>query len=121
MKAHAKLCMALAMLGLGLCVGCVTDTERAARHAAVKREAAEVIRLAYEVGGRDLVADYIDKLVADGKVTEEQAEVLHRAAQAVYERTVTKLEGGTNTATTVTGGANASVTNAGECADCVVR
>lgn len=93
MKKHAIACMALAMLAL--CVGCVTDAERSARHAAIKREAAEVIRLAYEVGGRDLVAAYIDGLVADGKVTPEQAEVLHRAAQAVYDRTVDKLGGKT--------------------------
>ena len=52
---------------------------------------AEVMRLAYDVGGREIVSNRIERLVTDGKVTDEQAAYLHAAAQAVCERTVERL------------------------------
>lgn len=114
MKARVKVAALAAgvAMGIGLFVGCVgvPDAETAARRAAVKREVAEVVRLAYEAGGRELVSERIDRMVADGTITEEQAAMIRTAAQAVYERAVDRLAGGTNVTATVTGGdANGAV------------
>lgn len=85
----AALVVAL-VIGFAACTGCVNGGDPA-RRAAVKAEIAEVMRLAYDVGGREIVSNRIERLVTDGKVTDEQAAYLHAAAQAVYERTVERL------------------------------
>lgn len=104
---------AAAAIGIHCCAGCAsTDAERAA----VKAEVASVMRLAYDAGAKDAVAKRIDELAAEGKITEAQAEVLHRAAQAAYEHALSRLEGGTPAATNCTAGACAPATN---CVDSV--
>ena len=50
------------------------------------------MRAAYEAGGREAVSNRIDALVAEGKLTEDQAAMLRAAAQAVYERALVRLE-----------------------------
>ena len=89
-KIWAAALVAALVIGFAACTGCVNGGDPAMR-AAVKAEIAEVMRLAYDVGGREIVSNRIERLVTDGKVTDEQAAYLHAAAQAVYERTVERL------------------------------
>ncbi len=89
-KIWAAALVAALVIGFAACTGCVNGGD-SARRTAVKAEIAEVIRLAYDVGGREIVSNRIERLVTDGKVTDEQAAYLHAAAQAVYERTVERL------------------------------
>ena len=82
----------LAALALGAIVnltGCATNDTRLA---AAKADVAAVMRVAYEAGGREAVSNRIDALVAEGKLTEDQATMLRAAAQAVYERALVRLE-----------------------------
>lgn len=113
-KIWAAALVAALVIGFAACTGCVSGGDPA-RRAAVKAEIAEVMRLAYDVGGREIVSNRIERLVTDGKVTDEQAAYLHaavrcaeeallrrvaegearaegaQAAAAVYERTVDRL------------------------------
>ena len=113
-KIWAAALVAALVIGFAACTGCVNGGDPA-RRAAVKAEIAEVMRLAYDVGGREIVSNRIERLVTDGKVTDEQAAYLHaavrcaeeallrrvaegearaegaQAAAAVYERTVERL------------------------------
>lgn len=113
-KIWAAALVAALVIGFAACTGCVGGGDPA-RRAAVKAEIAEVMRLAYDVGGREIVSNRIERLVTDGKVTDEQAAYLHaavrcaeeallrrvaegearaegaQAAAAVYERTVDRL------------------------------
>ena len=113
-KIWAAALVAALVIGFAACTGCVNGGDPAMR-AAVKAEIAEVMRLAYDVGGREIVSNRIERLVTDGKVTDEQAAYLHaavrcaeeallrrvaegearaegaQAAAAVYERTVERL------------------------------
>lgn len=50
-----------------------------------------VLEIAYTNGGAVLVAQKIDELVADGKITEAQATALKNAAQQSYELLQQKL------------------------------
>ena len=84
-KIWAAALVAALVIGFAACTGCVSGGDPA-RRAAVKAEIAEVMRLAYDVGGREIVSNRIERLVTD-----EQAAYLHAAAQAVYERTVERL------------------------------
>ena len=78
----------LLMLGcVRLCTGCAL-VERAAP----KERVAEIVRTAYAEGGRAAVSNRIETLVADGKITPEQALQLHALAQGVYERIIERLD-----------------------------
>ncbi len=82
----------LAALALGAVMnlaGCATND---ARLAAAKADVAAVMRVAYEAGGREAASNRIDALVAEGRLTEDQAAMLRAAAQAVYERALARLE-----------------------------
>ena len=82
----------LAALALGALVnlaGCATNDTHLA---AAKADVAAVMRVAYEAGGREAVSNRIDALVAEGKLTEDQAAMLRAAAQAVYERALVRHE-----------------------------
>ena len=50
-----------------------------------------VLEIAYTNGGAALVAQRIDELVADGKITEAQATALKNAVQQSYELLQQKL------------------------------
>lgn len=50
-----------------------------------------VLEIAYTNGGAALVTQKIDELVADGKITAEQATALKNAAQQSYELLQQKL------------------------------
>ena len=77
----------------GLGTGCTT-TVTPEKRAAIRSEVADVMRFAYEVGGRAAYSNYVERMVADGKLSPDQAEQLHVISQEVFDRLVDKLDGG---------------------------
>ena len=77
----------------GLGTGCTT-TVTPEKRAAIRSEVADVMRFAYEVGGRAAYSNYVERMVADGKLTPERAAQLHVISQEVFDRLVDKLDGG---------------------------
>ena len=77
----------------GLGTGCTT-TVTPEKRAAIRSEVADVMRFAYEVGGRAAYSNYVERMVADGKLTPDQAEQLHVISQEVFDRLVDKPDGG---------------------------
>jgi len=63
--------------------GCTTDQ--------IHSTVGAVLEIAYTNGGAVLVSQKIDELVADGKITAEQAAALKNAAQQSYELLQQKL------------------------------
>ena len=49
----------------------------------VRRTASTVLEIAYVAGGASMVSQKIDLMVADGKITPEQAALLKAAAQTL--------------------------------------
>ena len=82
-------------LGTG-CTTAVTPEERAE----IRSEVADVMRFAYEVGGRAAYSNYVERMVADGKLTPERAAQLHVISQEVFDRLVDKLDGTSDTLST---------------------
>ena len=79
-KIWAAALVAALVIGFAACTGCVNGGDPA-RRAAVKAEIAEVMRLAYDVGGREIVSNRIERLVTEnapkrsgGKVAEGDGE-----------------------------------------------
>ncbi len=85
----------------GFGTGCTT-TVTPEKRAAIRSEVADVMRFAYEVGGRAAYSNYVERLVADGKLTEEKAAQLHVISQEVFDRLVDKLDGTSGTLSTGT-------------------
>ena len=77
----------------GLGTGCITAVTPEKR-AEIRAEVADVMRFAYEVGGRAAYSNYVERMVADGKLTPERAAQLHVISQEVFDRLVDKLDGG---------------------------
>lgn len=63
--------------------GCAYFTEE--RLSGIRQVAATALEIAYESGGKELAAAKIDELVAEGKITAEQGEMLKQALQKSYE------------------------------------
>ena len=95
-KMKVRLVAALIMmvaLGAVFGTGCTTTVDPEKR-AAIRAEVADVMRFAYEVGGRAAYSNYVERMVADGKLTPERAAQLHVISQEVFDRLVDKLDGG---------------------------
>ena len=95
-KMKVRLVAALIMmvaLGAVFGTGCTTTIDPEKR-AAIRAEVADVMRFAYEVGGRAAYSNYVERMVADGKLTPERAAQLHVISQEVFDRLVDKLDGG---------------------------
>ena len=81
----------LVILGFGLGMatmvgcGCLTKEQLAGT-------ASTVLEIAYASGGATTVSQRIDQMVADGKITAEQAVQLKAAAQRSYEELQKKLK-----------------------------
>jgi len=67
-------------LGMATVSGCAYFTEEK-----VAGTASTVLEIAYVAGGATMVEQKIDQMVADGKITAEQAALLKAAAQKSYE------------------------------------
>ena len=114
-KIWAAALVAALVIGFAACTGCVGGGDPA-RRAAVKAEIAEVMRLAYDVGGREIVSNRIERLVTENapkrsggkvaegdgeaarkgprKVTDEQAAYLHAAARCAEEALLRRVAEG---------------------------
>ena len=86
-------------LCVGLGTGCTT-TVTPEKRAEIRAEVADVMRFAYEVGGRAAYSNYVERMVADGKLTPERAAQLHVISQEVFDRLVDKLDGTSGTLST---------------------
>ena len=67
-------------LGMATVSGCAYFTETK-----VARTVSKVLETAYVAGGASMVEQKIDQMVADDKITAEQATLLKAAAQKSYE------------------------------------
>ena len=129
-KMKVRLVAALIMmvaLGAVFGTGCTTTVDPEKR-AAIRAEVADVMRFAYEVGGRAAYSNYVERMVADGKLTPERAAQLHVISQEVFDRLVDKLDGTGGTLSTgeevvLPPPAEKKDGNCtdGDCADCTVK
>ena len=88
-----KLALVISMLaafalGMATVSGCALFTEEK-----IAATASAVLETAYVAGGASMVSQKIDQMVADGKITAEQATLLKAAAQKSYEDLQKKLKG----------------------------
>ena len=74
-------------LGMATVSGCAYFTEEK-----VAGTASTVLEIAYVAGGASMVEQNIDQMVADGKITPEQAALLKAAAQKSYDDLQKKLK-----------------------------
>ena len=74
-------------LGMATMVGCGCLTKEQ-----IAGTASTVLEIAYASGGATTVSQRIDQMVADGKITAEQAAQLKAAAQRSYEELQKKLK-----------------------------
>ena len=74
-------------LGMATMVGCGCLTKEQ-----LAGTASTVLEIAYASGGAATVSQRIDQMVADGKITAEQAAQLKAAAQKSYEELQKKLK-----------------------------
>ena len=74
-------------LGMATVSGCAYFTEEK-----VAGTASTVLEIAYVAGGATMVEQKIDQMVADGKITPEQAALLKAAAQKSYDDLQKKLK-----------------------------
>ena len=82
-KITAILALAIAFsLGMAVMCGCSYFTQE---------KVAEIHKIAYTSGGAVLVEQKIDQLVADGRITAQQGEMLKEAARRSYEALQEKL------------------------------
>ena len=70
-----------------LCVGCTTVSKEKA-----EETIAFVLKEAYTHGGKSAVSNRIEQLVVEGKITSDQALVLHGTAEKVYQDVLLHLE-----------------------------
>ena len=68
------------VLGMATISGCAYFTEEK-----IAGTASTMLETAYVAGGATMVEQKIDQMVADGKITAEQATLLKAAAQKSYE------------------------------------
>ncbi len=81
---------AVAVIALaGTVAGCAFFTQE--KVVAIHKTVGTVLDVAYSAGGATLVEQKIDAMVADGKITADQAVQLKAAAQKSYEALQAKL------------------------------
>lgn len=76
-------------LGMGTMCGCSYFTQE--KVAAIHKTVGTILDIAYTSGGAVLVEQKIDQLVADGKITPQQGEMLKEASRRSYEALQAKL------------------------------
>ena len=89
-KNTAVLALAIA-LGLGMTVMCGCSYFTQEKVAEIHKTVGTILDIAYTSGGAVLVEQKIDQLVADGKITAQQGEMLKEAARRSYEALQEKL------------------------------
>ena len=76
-------------LGMGTMCGCSYFTQE--KIAEIHKTVGTILDIAYTSGGAVLVEQKIDQLVADGKITPQQGEMLKEATRRSYEALQAKL------------------------------
>ena len=89
-KNTAVLALAIAF-GLGIAVMCGCSYFTQEKVAEIHKTVGTILDIAYTSGGAVLVEQKIDQLVADGKITPQQGEMLKEAARKSYEALQAKL------------------------------
>ena len=89
-KITAMTALAIAF-GLGMAVMCGCSYFTQEKVAEIHKTVGTILDIAYTSGGAVLVEQKIDQLVADGKITPQQGEMLKAAAQKSYEALQAKL------------------------------
>lgn len=89
-KITAVLALAI-VFGLGMAVMCGCSYFTQEKVAEIHKTVGTILDIAYTSGGAVLVEQKIDQLVADGKITAQQGEMLKAAAQKSYEALQAKL------------------------------
>ena len=89
-KITAVLALAIAF-GLGMAVMCGCSYFTQEKVAEIHKTVGTILDIAYTSGGAVLVEQRIDQLVADGKITPQQGEMLKEAARRSYEALQAKL------------------------------
>ena len=89
-KITAILALAIAFsLGMAVMCGCSYFTQE--KVAEIHKTVGTILDIAYTSGGAVLVEQKIDQLVADGRITAQQGEMLKEAARRSYEALQEKL------------------------------
>ena len=89
-KITAVLALAIAF-GLGIAVMCGCSYFTQEKVAEIHKTVGTILDIAYTSGGAVLVEQKIDQLVADGRITAQQGEMLKEAARRSYEALQEKL------------------------------
>ena len=89
-KITGVLALAIAF-GLGIAVMCGCSYFTQEKVAEIHKTVGTILDIAYTSGGAVLVEQRIDQLVADGKITPQQGEMLKEAARRSYEALLEKL------------------------------
>lgn len=89
-KITAILALAIAF-GLGMAVMCGCSYFTQEKVAEIHKTVGTILDIAYTSGGAVLVEQKIDQLVADGKITAPQGEMLKEASRKSYEALQEKL------------------------------
>ena len=89
-KITAVLALAIAF-GLGMAVMCGCSYFTQEKVTEIHKTVGTILDIAYTSGGAVLVEQKIDQLVADGKITPQQGEMLKEAARRSYEALQAKL------------------------------
>ena len=79
---------------LKLCVGCTTAGKEK-----LEDTISFVLKEAYANGGKVAVSNRIEQLVVDGKITADQALILHATAEKIYRDVVEHLDAESSTNT----------------------
>ena len=89
-KITGVLALAIAF-GLGIAVMCGCSYFTQEKVAEIHKTVGTILDIAYTSGGAVLVEQKIDQLVADGKITPQQGEMLKEASRRSYEALLEKL------------------------------
>ena len=89
-KINAVLALTIAF-GLGMAVMCGCSYLTQEKVAEIHKTVGTILDIAYTSGGAVLVEQKIDQLVADGKITPQQGEMLKEASRRSYEALQAKL------------------------------
>ena len=89
-KITAVLALAIAF-GLGMAVMCGCSYFTQEKVAEIHKTVGTILDIAYTSGGAVLVEQKIDQLIADGRITAQQGEMLKEAARRSYEALQEKL------------------------------
>ena len=89
-KITGVLALAIAF-GLGIAVMCGCSYFTQEKVAEIHKTVGTILDIAYTSGGAVLVEQKIDQLIADGRITAQQGEMLKEAARRSYEALQAKL------------------------------